>query len=303
MENTTEEQVNEQVEDTQEDGNFNLVDELVSFNKGEESPEEGAVTNEAESDNNEKVEESESQQESTEQWLIDNKFKDNDDGRQKLADSYKSLQSEYDKMRNSPELPQDAQDAIKFAEWVANNDDARTALEGLVNSPEQSIVEIPEDFDQLDIYTEGTSSNDWYKATQNQQRTEMKDQILSEVKSEFQQRDNKVQEEAEARNMYAYLQAEHNMDEAEVTDYLSFIKEEDNFSPQNLVSMYRTSKGTQPRTKTTTKHSESNPSRKELPAGVNAAVGGGSNPPASNNPVDDLMKSLMGNSKRNVFQD
>ena len=300
MENTQEEQVNEQVEDTQ-DGNFNLTDELVSFNKGE-SPQESDVKNEAESDNNEKAVTQESKTEDVASWLIDNKFKDDDEGKQKLADSYKNLQSEYDKMRNTPQdLPKEAQDAIQFAEWVANNADAKNALEQVVNKPEQTQVELPEDFDQLEIYTEGTSSNEWYKATQAQNREQMKNQILNEVKGEFEQRDSKEKEENDARNMYAYLQAEHNMDDKEVTDYLDFIKQEENFSPQNLVQMYRTAKGIQPKTKTTTKHSESNPVQKDLPNGVNAAVAGGNNPPASNDPVEDLMKNLMGNSKTNVL--
>ena len=205
-------------------------------------------------------------------------------------------------MRNEPkELSKEAQDAIEFAQWVANNEPAREALEQVVNKPTSKEIALPEDFDQLDIYTEGTSSNEWYNATQAQNRDTMKSQILSEVKSEFEQRDNMVKEETDARNMYSYLASEHNMNEAEVNDYLDFIKSEENFSPENLVSMYRTAKGLQPETKTTQKHSESNPNQKVLPTGVNAAVSGGNNPPVSNDPVEDLMKSLMGNSKRNVF--
>tara|TARA_R100000656_G_scaffold14360_1_gene14344 strand:+ start:313 stop:1239 length:927 start_codon:yes stop_codon:yes gene_type:complete len=299
-----EQPVNEQVEESKDDsGNFNLTDELVAFNKesveGSPEPEEESVDMAESDDNNEEVDTKteEPSPEEVSQWLIDNKFKDDDEGKHKLADSYRSLQSEYDKLKNTDSsMSKEAEDAIEFAKWVANNEDARNAINEVANKPEVSAIDVPEDFDQLEIYTEGTSSNEWYKAVQSQQREQLRNEVLGDVKKEFDQRDNEVKERNEAREMVAYLQSEHDMDETEVSDYLSFIQDEQSFSTNNLVSLFKASKGSQPPNKN--ENPESKPRIKDIPAGVNAATAGGVNPPASKNPVDDLMDSLLGHSKR-----
>tara|TARA_Y100000361_G_scaffold79289_1_gene70159 strand:+ start:23451 stop:24368 length:918 start_codon:yes stop_codon:yes gene_type:complete len=299
-----EEQVNEQIEQEvqDEEGNFDLTEELVSFNKGESPDESEEPINKAESDeNNEEVDTSnEEVKEDVVNWLIDNKFKDDNEGKVKLADSYKNLQSEYDKLRNeSQSVSKEAQDALEFAQWVANNEDARNALNEVVNKPEVSQTTPPEDFDPLDIYTEGTSSNEWYNSVQNQQREQLRNEIVSDVKKEFESRENQSRQEMEARQMISYLQTEHNMSDNDVNDYLEFIKDENSFSTNNLVELYKFSKGiNQPKTKNQEKNPESNSAVKDIPAGVNAATAGGSNPPASKDPVDSLMDSLLGNSKR-----
>tara|TARA_R100000808_G_scaffold2927_1_gene10916 strand:- start:8744 stop:9652 length:909 start_codon:yes stop_codon:yes gene_type:complete len=295
-----EEQVNEQIEqEVQEDeGNFDLTEELVSFNKGESPEESEEPINKAESDDNNEADKSEEEVKAdVGEWLIDNKFKDDNEGKVKLADSYRHLQSEYDKLRNEGQsLSKEAEDALEFAKWVANNEDARNALNELANKPKEELSKPPEDFDPLDIYTEGTTSNEWYNSFQAQQRDQLRQEIVSDVRQEFEQRDTQARQETEARQMVSYLQSEHNMSEAEVGDYLNFIKDENSFSTENLVQLYKTAKG-QPESTTKEKNPESVPAPKDIPAGVNAATTGGSNPPASKNPVDDLMDSLMGNSK------
>ena len=84
----------QQTEETGED-NLNVVDVLNDFNitKGSsEEPQEEATQPEESN-----VETQEESNVSTEGWLIENKFKDDDEGRANLAKSYRELQSKSDK--------------------------------------------------------------------------------------------------------------------------------------------------------------------------------------------------------------
>ena len=107
---TNEDQKN-QNEEMSED---NLMAELDEFNEGSspEASESGEQAETAppddkkaeevqESQSDEKVDKEEPEKESEiEQWLIENKFKNDEEGVQKLADAYKQLQSKSDKDRN-----------------------------------------------------------------------------------------------------------------------------------------------------------------------------------------------------------
>lgn len=308
MEDTKKEAViDEQVEQSQDDsGNFDLSKELISFNKGE-SP-EGTDDNVdvVESDKQEVVEAKEVSKEAVEEWLIDNKFKDTEEGREKLADSYKSLQSEYDKLKNSPEEDGRAKEAIAFAEWVANNDEARDAINSISNKESNPELEVPEDFDPLEMYTEGTSSNEWWKSSQDAERSKLRKEITTQVSGEFDKRDNKVKEQEEATSMMQYLSEEQNLSEAEIADYLEFVGNEDSYSPANLVQLFKMTKGdaVQPKNNKPNVDPESQTQRpRDIPQNVNAAVSTGVNPPAETNPVDSLMDSLLSNSKRGFTLD
>lgn len=302
MEDTKKEAViDEQVEQNQDDsGNFDLTEELISFNKGE-SP-EGTEDNVdvVESDKQEVVEAKEVSKEAVEDWLIDNKFKDTEEGREKLAESYKNLQSEYDKLKNSPEEDGRAKEAIAFAEWVANNDEAREAINSISNKESNPQLEVPDDFDPLEMYTEGTSSNEWWKSSQDAERNKLRQEITTQVSGEFDKRDNKVKEQEEATSMIEYLSKEQNLSEAEIADYLEFVGNEDSYSPDNLVQLYRMTKGdaVQPQNNKLVNPESQTQMTKDIPQNVNAAVSTGVNPPAETNPVDSLMDSLMSNSKR-----
>jgi hypothetical protein len=293
--------IDEQVEQNQDDsGNFDLTEELISFNKGE-SP-EGTEDNVdvVESDKQEVVEAKEVSKEAVEDWLIDNKFKDTEEGREKLAESYKNLQSEYDKLKNSPEEDGRAKEAIAFAEWVANNDEAREAINSISNKESNPQLEVPDDFDPLEMYTEGTSSNEWWKSSQDAERNKLRQEITTQVSGEFDKRDNKVKEQEEATSMIEYLSKEQNLSEAEIADYLEFVGNEDSYSPDNLVQLYRMTKGdaVQPQNNKLVNPESQTQMTKDIPQNVNAAVSTGVNPPAETNPVDSLMDSLMSNSKR-----
>ena len=311
MEDTQKEAVvDEQVDEKQDDtGNFDLTEELVAFNKGEvdESPEsEESGVDMAESDNEEVAEITEEvSQESVEQWLIDSKFKDDDEGKHKLADSYRNLQSEYDKLKNAPPVTDDAKEAIEFATWVANNEEAREALNTIANKTVDNPVEVPEDFDQLEMYTPGTTSNDWWIAVQSKERERIRSEVVADVRGEFEKRDNVVKEETEAKAMYKHLADDQGLSATEIDEYMDFIGKEESYKTDNLVKLFKMSKGDTTQPKPKTKRSESQaPQPKVVPPVTGAAVFGGGNPPATpTEAVDQLMESLMGNSKRDVFSD
>ena len=101
----TNEDQNSQVEVKNED---NLLAELEQFNSGSlpevEEPQEQNVsvaeenTEEVqETTSDEKVDKEPETKSEIEQWLIENKFKNDEQGVQKLADAYKQLQSKSDK--------------------------------------------------------------------------------------------------------------------------------------------------------------------------------------------------------------
>jgi len=91
---------------TQETKDDNLMGMLNTFNEGPSSSEETNVENEIESETEETVElsekeitqEEEKAVEEVKKWLIDNKFEDTEEGRSKLADAYKNIQSAKDMM-------------------------------------------------------------------------------------------------------------------------------------------------------------------------------------------------------------
>ena len=96
--------MSEQATSTQAKSGDNLMGMLNSFNNGSleqqvESETEGKEMPEQEqqSENTEEQVVSEEQQteavEQVKQWLIDNKFEDTEEGRAKLADAYKNIQS------------------------------------------------------------------------------------------------------------------------------------------------------------------------------------------------------------------
>ncbi len=303
MEDTKKEAViDEQVEQSQDDsGNFNLEDELMSFNKGEspEGTEEEVEVVESDKQEVAETKQEEVNQESVEKWLIDNKFKDTEEGREKLAESYKHIQSEYDKLKNTPQYDEKAKEAIAFTEWVANNEEARNAINSLADKSNKQL-EVPEDFDPLEMYTEGTSSNEWWKANQEAERSKLRNELSTQVRGEFEKRDSAVQEKKDAEEMMRYLKEDQNMSEEDVAGYLEFVGDENSYSPDNLVKLYKMSKGdtVQPNDNKPENPESLTQKTKAIPENVNAAVSTGVNPPAENNPVDSLMDSLLSNSKR-----
>ena len=90
---------------TQEPKDDNLMGMLNTFNEEPASSKEAIVENEIESETEEAIELSKEEITQKEEeavkevkkWLIDNKFEDTEEGRDKLADAYKNIQSAKDR--------------------------------------------------------------------------------------------------------------------------------------------------------------------------------------------------------------
>lgn len=105
-------------------------------------------------------------------WLIDDKFKDDDDGRAALAESYKNLQGKTQKVEDALKISVEAEKRLKPLEKlgkIVNNDEAilqfikRRTAEGDKQTQELKEPEMPVDYDSLDIGTKGTSTYEYHQ--------------------------------------------------------------------------------------------------------------------------------------------
>ena len=153
-----EEAKTEKTLETKESASDNLLNDLASFNQGSVESEEAVEANE------EVKEETAVEQEESEKWIIENKFADTEEGREKLANAYKELQSKSDKdMNQFKSKMKEYEQFEQLDEILTNNPSVVEAMQNelkrLANkgdSPEK-----PEDYDILDETVEGTSSYKW----------------------------------------------------------------------------------------------------------------------------------------------
>ena len=135
-------------------------------------------------------------------WLIDNKFEDSEEGRKKLAESYKNLQSKYDKDKPG----EDVEKLKKLDAFLKENPNVVAAMKGEVNKMQQSLSgppPKPEDYDSYDEDTEGTSSYQW-RQDYNQY---LVDQGRNAAKHEVNALRNEMQQERNSKDRVAKLKA------------------------------------------------------------------------------------------------
>ena len=253
-----EEKVDEQLSEEQEskdnqDQEFDLHDELVEFNspeeqedqKEDEGSKETVVAEKAESKGVQNKEEdkieTKTDEESSDKWLIDGKFRNDDEGREKLAKSYKEMQSMYDKSRQS------AEEGQKLTEFLRANPEAVEAMQNVVEKKQSdsSPPEMPEDFDSLDIYAEGTTSNDWYKEQREYERKQIIGEVVNAVQGELGARDNKQHEAQEESEYLDYLKNDEKLNDDQIKEYLEFMTNDENVTTKNMVKVWRILSGQQ----------------------------------------------------------
>ena len=149
-----------QQEETKSEDNLNMIDVLDDFNQGssEETQAEGSNVEtqpeEAIDNTNEDV-----------QWLIDNMFKNDDEGRENLAKSYRELQSKYDKDSNRSKEDQEKFDRLeKLDGFLQENPEVVKTMKEKVDTiakAESGPPKKPEDYDILDESIDDTSSATW----------------------------------------------------------------------------------------------------------------------------------------------
>ena len=240
--------------------NFDLVDELLEFNSPEEAPkveedsegskEEAVEVEKAESNDVQSKKEDEKQTEPEakpdESWLIDGKFRDDNEGRADLAKSYKEMQSMHDKTRNDfEEAKVKVAEGEKLAQFFRDNPDAVEAMQGVI-SKKTSATEpppMPEDFDSMDIYAEGTPTNEWYNANREFERKQIIGEVVGAVRGELGARDAKTQEEQDHAEYINFLRTDENMSDNQIEDYLAFMTNDDNVTTKNMVKVWKVLSG------------------------------------------------------------
>jgi len=214
----------------------NLMEELDSFNNGS-SPEEPQVEAEAQPESVEEKAE-ESQETEIEQWLIENKFKNDEEGIQKLSEAYKSLQSKSDKDRNEFANKEEKYEKLQQLDnFLATNPDVAQTIVAEVQSKRENMNRPPvkpDDYDILDESVDNSSSAKWRADYDQWLIGQGSSQAISEV--------NKLKAELSEAQAFdaetAHLQ-KMGLSDTEIVEYRQFMTDPNNVSQENLVNIWR----------------------------------------------------------------
>ena len=285
----------QQVEEKSED-NLNMIDVLDDFNKGSsEEPDNQEVQTDVKEvqtdDSNVETQPEEAVEETKNnvQWLIDNKFKDDGEGREKLAKSYRELQSKYDKDVNRSKEEQEKFERLeKLDGFLQKNPEVVKTMKEKVDSisnTESGPPKKPKDYDILDESIEETSSSKWRLEYDNWLITQGKKaakEELSNYKAELETAKQQANEVAELKKM--------GLSDEEIPDYYNFVTSDANLTTENLVKIYRYLKVEEDNTSSGT-------SKQSVPTKRTSAVAAtGSTPPAKNSDkkvVEEFWDGIM----------
>ena len=218
----------------------NLVDVLNDFNteEGSQDKTEAVESEEEKKVDNTPVEESKSEGKTEEEvnWLIDNKFKDDKDGAQKLATAYKELQSARDKDNSSP----DKERFEKFKQLdkiIESNPSVATAmqdeLQRLADNQNKS-PEKPEDYDILDESIEGTESYKW--------RQEYDKYLVDMGRNAAKEEVNALRQEMaqkQATQARILKLREKGLSDDDIKNYHTFMTDKKNLNDDTLVDVWK----------------------------------------------------------------
>ena len=218
-------------------GDF-MMDTLNEFNKGTDdgSPDE----DQAESGNT--VEDSAEAQpqmspQEKEGWLIENKFRDDAEGRDKLANSYRSLQGEKDKLSNEyGEKEEKYRQLDQLDTFLRANpevvENLRGNIEEKVNQSKAPVK--PDDYDPYEESIEGSESYKYRQAYDkylvmqgaNEARKE-----LDGFRHEMQAKEAVEAEQQVLQNL--------GLNDSDIQEYRDFINDPNVVTPENLVNIWR----------------------------------------------------------------
>ena len=236
----TNEDQNNQEEVMSED---NLLAELDEFNSGsssepevEESQEEEVLETQPDENNDN---EEPNEQSKVEQWLIENKFANDEEGVQKLADAYKQLQSKSDKDRNEWANEKGKNEKLaQLDEFLSNNPDVVQKLTESVQEKQKDMNAPPvkpDDYDILDEGIENSSSAKWRAEHDQWLISQGATQAMLEVeklKSELSQSQAFDAETIELQKM--------GLSDTDIVEYRQFMADPNNVSQENLVEIWKT---------------------------------------------------------------
>jgi len=243
----TNEDQNSQVEVKNED---NLLAELEQFNSGSlpevEEPQEQNVSvagenakEVQETTSDEKVDKEPETKSEIEQWLIENKFKNDEQGVQKLADAYKQLQSKSDKEKNDWNSQKEKFDKLaQLDDYLAQNPDVVQKLTESVSEKQQNLNSPPvkpDDYDILDESIDNSNSAKWREQHNEwliQQGAVQAMQEVEKLKSEL--------SESQAFDAETIELQKIGLSDTEIVEYRQFIADPNNVTQENLVNIWKT---------------------------------------------------------------
>lgn len=295
---------------TQDTGKDNLFTSLEEFNEGTSSkPEEEVGSQSADSENSmkegaKKPAKAESKTESSPddaEWLIENKFRNDDDGRAKLADSYRNVQSMKDKAEGELTKKNERYEKLKeLDEWLESNPEMVKKLQQEVKQ-QQAVSDgpppKPEDYDIYDESVEGSLSAQW---------RQKHDEYLMEqgAKKAMGYVDKLREEDKQMQEADAEVQAlkKLGMEEDEIKQFYGFMRNPDNVTPENMVEVW---KRLDPQAGSIDNNAQSEPNeedavRKEMTKVTNAGAVDGKTAPAAtpkDKQAEEWWTGIMSNSR------
>tara|TARA_R100000458_G_C8265447_1_gene240548 strand:- start:682 stop:1605 length:924 start_codon:yes stop_codon:yes gene_type:complete len=236
----------QKTEESSPDNKNDVMDALNEFNappnqeSSEEMKAEEAETKaESQTDEKSEVEESPTENDKAEtKWLIENKFRDDEDGRAKLAESYKNMQSLKDKAEGTLKNQESEYERLKqLDQFLKENPKVVDTLQKEVQNTSKKVnsaPEKPEDYDILDEQIDGSSSQAW--------RKEHDEWLIKQGAAKAMQYvDDVRQKDAETQA----LQAEVNqlksmgMSEEEIKSFYGWMENPENVTIENRVKVYQ----------------------------------------------------------------
>ena len=218
-------------------GDF-MVDTLNEFNKGisKSSPDEDQV------DGDVSVEESAGSQrqmtaQEQENWLIDNKFRDDPEGRDKLAESYKQLQSEKDRITNElGDRDGRYKQLDQLDTFLHENPEIVSKLRDEISSVSQGTKppDKPEDYDPYEENIEDSSSQKYRQAYDQylvRLGAEEARKELAGFRQEMSAKEAVRAEEKVLQNL--------GLSNTDIQEYRDFINDPKIVTPENLVNIWR----------------------------------------------------------------
>ena len=232
---------------TQETKDDNLMGMLNTFNEPSSS-EEVNVENEIESETEEAIELSEEEitqkeeeaVEEVKKWLIDNKFEDTEEGRDKLADAYKNIQSAKDKAEGELREKSSKYEKLEVIDsWLQKNPHIVEKLQEEANKQEAGgPPQKPEDYEILEEASDGSSSQVWRQEYDQWLIDQGAQKAMKQFEGVRQQESQVKARQAEINELKSL-----GMTEEEIQSYYGFMKSPENVTTSNMVKVWKVLNG------------------------------------------------------------
>ena len=282
----------------------NLMSALSKFNEGVTGSDETEVIEEPTTEetaqlSEEEITEQEEAVEEVKKWLIDNKFEDSEEGRQKLADAYKNVQSAKDKAEGELRNKSSKYEKLdKLDEWLKNNPNIvemlqKEAEKQEVNGPPEK----PEDYDLMEESVQGSPSNLWRKEYDEWLIEQGAQKAMQQFETVRQKESAIKAQEAEINELKSL-----GMSDDEIKSFYGFMQSPENVTTSNMVKVWKVLNEKENNNAESSSDVKTNDSKKVLEMEkVQSGASVEGKPTPAKKPqekeLDDFMKGLMQFSK------